>query len=84
MIHSRDNSKLTLAIARILAPGVIAATGFSPSIGVAAAGSASPGGEIEEIVVTAQRRPENITDVPYNISAVSGATLEDNNVLNAA
>ncbi len=79
-----DNSKLTRAIARVLAPGVIAATGFSPSIGLAAAGSASAEGEIEEIVVTAQRRPENITDVPYNISAVSGATLEDDNVLNAA
>ena len=35
---------------------------------------------IEEIVVTAQLREENIQDVPVAVSAISGATLEDNSI----
>jgi len=36
--------------------------------------------QIEEIVVTAQKRPENIQNVPISISAVSGQFLEDSNI----
>src|SRR4029453_13954768 len=35
-----------------------------------------------EIVVTAQKRPENVQDVPISIAAFSGDTLEKNNVVN--
>ena len=35
---------------------------------------------LEEIVVTAQRRAENLTDVPLSISAVSGDTLEQERI----
>ena len=35
-----------------------------------------------EIVVTAQKRAENVQDVPISIAAFSGATLEENNVTN--
>lgn len=35
---------------------------------------------LEEIVVTAQLREENIQDVPVAVSAVSGAYLEDNSI----
>jgi iron complex outermembrane recepter protein len=33
--------------------------------------------EVEEIVVTAQRREQSLQDVPMSISAISGATLRD-------
>ncbi len=39
---------------------------------------------VEVVTVTAERRPENILNVPYNISAVAGDTLENNHVLDAA
>ena len=35
----------------------------------------------DEIVVTAQRREQSILDVPYNISAVSGAEIEASQTL---
>ena len=37
-----------------------------------------------EIVVTAQKRAENVQDVPISIAAFSGETLEKNNVVNRA
>ncbi len=36
--------------------------------------------QIEEIIVTAQKRPENIQDVPISISAFSGDFLDDSGV----
>lgn len=38
----------------------------------------------DEIVVTATRREESVSDVPYNISAVSGADIEKANMLDDA
>lgn len=40
-------------------------------------GSTVPDREIEEIVVSAQRKVENIQDVPLSISSVSGAQIRD-------
>jgi iron complex outermembrane recepter protein len=45
-------------------------------VGTAGAQEA-PGVQLEEVVVTAQKRAENIIDVPASVSFVSGATLED-------
>ena len=38
---------------------------------------------LEEIVVTAQRREQTVQDIPFNISAVSGTTLEKANIIDA-
>jgi len=38
----------------------------------------------ETVEVTATRRSESIMDVPFNISAVSGADLEDGNIVDAS
>ena len=36
--------------------------------------------ELEEIVVTAQKREQSMHDVPFSVSAVTGETLKDNGV----
>ena len=38
--------------------------------------AAEPSDTLEEVVVTANRREQNVLDVPYNISAVSGQALQ--------
>jgi iron complex outermembrane recepter protein len=38
---------------------------------------------LEEVVVTAQRREQNLQDVPVSVTAFSGATLEQRNIKNA-
>jgi iron complex outermembrane recepter protein len=47
------------------------------------AGSAAPN-EIGEIVVTAQRRAQSISDVPLAITALDGSTLEKEGISNSA
>ena len=51
---------------------------------VAASDAAAPAesGDDTEVVVTAQKRSENVQDVPISIVAFSGDTLEKNNVVN--
>jgi iron complex outermembrane receptor protein len=49
----------------------------------AAAPDHAPSVEVETIVVTAQKRSENIQTVPQSVSAVSGATLETQNIVTA-
>jgi len=73
------NPKLSLAIAAILS---------GSSVGLAHAAPAAPASDtetgssdmIQEIVVTAQRRTENIQDVPISIRALTAETLTQLNV----
>ena len=71
-----SNSKLSYAITAILncsAAGYAHATPASDA-------STVPSDSIQEIVVTAQRRNENMQDVPITIQALTGDTLTQLNV----
>ena len=57
-----------------------AATVFAPQVLAADAAASADTMGIEEVVVTATRRAENIQDVPITIQAMSGETLEKLNV----
>jgi iron complex outermembrane recepter protein len=46
----------------------------------AQAQTAAPSGGLEEVIVTAQRRTENLQDVPLSITAMTGETLSQLNV----
>jgi iron complex outermembrane receptor protein len=46
--------------------------------------SAQKATELGTVTVTAQGREQDILTVPYNISAVSGQTIEDNHILDVA
>ena len=72
------NSKLSYAIAAILSGS---SAGFVHAEPAAPAAEAETGTEmIAEITVTAQRRTENIQDVPISIQALTGETLAQLNI----
>ena len=70
-----SNQKLSYAIAAIL-------SGSSLGMGVALAEPADTSGQLEEITVTAQRRTENIQNVPITIQAVTGTQLRELSISN--
>ncbi|MEA3176655.1 MAG: iron complex outerrane recepter protein [Gammaproteobacteria bacterium] len=71
------NQKCARAVATILA-----AHATSAAFGAAPAEDAAAAGGVTEVVVTAQRRSENIQDVPIAIQAFTGDTLQQLNVAN--
>jgi len=70
-----SNSKLSYAIAAILSS---ASTGIVHAAGASDADTSTDA--ISEIIVTAQRRSENIQDVPISIRALTGEALDQLNV----
>src|SRR5580704_16763996 len=68
-----SNPKLSYAIAAILGGG-------AGSLAYAAPATDASSGEIQEITVTAQRRTENMQDVPITIQALTAETLTQLNV----
>ena len=69
-------SKLSYAIAALLGSGAL---GHARP---AQAADASSADQIQEITVTAQRRTENVQDVPIAIQALTGETLAQLNITN--
>ena len=70
------NSKISYAVAAILAGTSLGAAAAEPATG---AGETATEG-LTEITVTAQRRSENIQDVPISIQALTGQTLQQLNI----
>src|SRR3546814_7568656 len=78
-------SPLALAIvAGLLAPAPAFAQDAPPAEAPLAESPASQPTELDAVVVTAQGREEDILAVPYNISAVSGEAIEQQNILDSA
>src|SRR5580704_8403702 len=71
------HSKLSCAIAAILGSGAC-----SNAFSADSTDANSAGDQIQEIIVTAQRRSENIQNVPIAIQALTGETLGQLNVTN--
>ncbi|WP_213604844.1 TonB-dependent receptor [Pseudoxanthomonas japonensis] len=70
----------------LLAGAVVAGllTQAAPAIAQQAPVEGATPTELDTIVVTAQGREQDIVAVPYNISAVSGETIEQQNILDTA
>ena len=73
------NNSARPAINYTLAAALVGVLAAAPAL----AESAAPN-ELAEVIVTATRRSSTVLDVPYNISAVSGAAIEESHVLDAA
>src|SRR6202023_2875094 len=72
----KPNSKISAAVAAILwAPSTTIVFGASADT------AAATGGELQEVVVTGERRTENIQDVPITIQAITGDQLRLLNVV---
>jgi iron complex outermembrane receptor protein len=74
----KPNPKIAAAVAAILsAPS----TAIVYAQAVSTAPAAATGNELQEVVITAQRRSENLQDVPITVQAISGQQLQQLNVV---
>jgi outer membrane receptor protein involved in Fe transport len=78
-IHLNSNDTIRRAVLAALGSAG-AATAFGPQAMAADESATASTGGLEEIVVTAQRRTENIQDVPITIQAMTGEQLSQLNV----
>lgn len=76
---SASPTSRTIRYSRTISLGLLASTMLSAAPVALAQTPAAGGGAIEEIVVTAQRRAENVQSVPVSIQAFSGKKLEQMN-----
>jgi iron complex outermembrane recepter protein len=51
------------------------------SLATAIVASAAGAAELEEVLVTAQKRVESVQDIPFTVNTVSGATIQQNGIL---
>ena len=74
------HSKLSVAIAAILGGAALGNAGIGNAVAASPADANPATDQIQEITVTAERRSENIQDVPIAIQALTGETLAQLNV----
>src|ERR1700734_2337225 len=74
------NTKLCYAIAAILSGSAAGIAYADPTPDNSGTAEAAPSDALAEITVTAQRRTENIQDVPISIQALTGQTLQQLNI----
>src|SRR3954471_2472086 len=77
-MHILTRSILLVGISTLATRQALAQNEPAGQAGAAAAAAANTGGA--DIVVTAQRRAENLTSVPLSISAQTGATLSPSGI----
>ncbi len=77
----KPNPKISAAVAAILSATSTGLIWAAAPADQDTATAASTGGELTEVVVTAQRRSENLQDVPITIQAISGEQLTQLNVV---
>jgi len=63
--------------------GLLYGASYAPVLQAQTAAATTSGGTLEEIVVTATRRAQTVQEIPFNISAVSGAALEKSNIIDS-
>ena len=76
-------TKLNLLLTTALAGGLLAGPALAQSAGATASSDADRAKSQTEVVVTANRRDQKVLEVPYNISAVSGKTIDQDHVQSA-
>lgn len=74
------NTKLCYAIAAILGGSAAGLAHADPAPDTSGTSESSAADTLAEITVTAQRRTENIQDVPISIQALTGQTLQQLNI----
>lgn len=81
----KNNASQMTAAARLTASllcgtALAGAVMIAPALAQGSSHTTANADSIETVTVTAQRRTQNILDVPYNISAVSGTTIDQNQI----
>src|SRR5215472_5363186 len=75
------NSKISYAVAAILGASVAAsAVSAAPAAEQATGGAEATTEGLAEVIVTAQRRSENMQNVPISMQALTGQTLQQLNI----
>lgn len=71
-------------LGRLLLGASLLAMGAAPGLAHAADATAAndTGAQVETLIVTAEKRSEDIQDVPMSVSAISGASLEKAGIVN--
>ena len=79
--RQRAHATRTVLFSAIL----LASVSALPALAQQASGAAPAAADVtvDQVIVTAEKRPENVQDIPMSVTAFSGAQLEQANIVNA-